>query len=305
MVFKVCIVTGDINAKQNKLKETLEQLHDYKLILLKDNNYYNLTNIKSIENDEQKSYQLSQHNQELLGVVSNMAAELEMYISPGFIYEEDDESLYRTALLFNPGGEVILKQRQLFITNKDNKVGLKMGNYIDITQTEFGNIGFIVGEDCWYPEVGRFMALEGVDLVLAINHYDKGGYWYQMSGIWSQVQQNQFFALEASNGGRDLIHGPCEISPYRTGILAPVGEKAKALSGEPDNYLASFTETEKLTDGVKQIKGYSIIWSRIDVSNLMILRKSYPLLKHLNPDLYQKNAPEGLFTLRRRELYEF
>lgn len=62
------------------------------------------------------------------------------------------------------------------------------------------------------------MALEKVEIVLAVNRMGfnesfPANCWQQMAGIWSQVQQNQFIALEASLGGQNLVHGPCEITP--------------------------------------------------------------------------------------------
>lgn len=274
MAFQACIIEGNFDQDENaKLKKCLKQLPDCTFVLLKRQDDFN--------NEQIQTY-------------SNLTRELSVYLSPGITFVKKGEELYKTGLLFNPEGEVFLKQQQLFINQQDEEMGFVAGSMINIARTEYGNIGFIIGEDCWHPEVGRFLALEGVDLVLAFNEIETGSYWQQLAGIWSQVQQNQFFAMEVSRGGRDLIHGPCEITPYRTGILAPVGDEQKALGSKPDKYL----EFSGTVDGISIFEDLKVTWARIDLNRLKEIRESYPLLKHLNPVLYQKSGPEELFTLR-------
>ena len=132
-------------------------------------------------------------------------------------------SLLFLQLLFNPDGEIILKQQQLYPAESEIiRPGMiwgaggnciKAAKTINYAETELGKIGLISGRDCWHPEIGRVMALEKVEIVLAVNRMGfnesfPANCWQQMAGIWSQVQQNQFIALEASLGGQNLFTGP-------------------------------------------------------------------------------------------------
>jgi predicted amidohydrolase len=164
---------------------------------------------------------------------------------------------------------------------------IKAAKTINYAETELGKIGLISGRDCWHPEIGRVMALEKVEIVLAVNRMGfnesfPANCWQQMAGIWSQVQQNQFIALEASLGGQNLVHGPCEITPYRTGILAPVGKEENARKKSIEPYF------EDISGVYSEVDGFKVITAEIDINGLKRIQSSYPLLKHLNPSLYCK-----------------
>ncbi|MFP4017515.1 MAG: nitrilase-related carbon-nitrogen hydrolase [Halanaerobiales bacterium] len=248
---------------------------------------------------------------ELISSAAELASELSIYLCPGILLEVEAENIYFSSILINPLGEIILKQRQIYINSesdprvKPEKVkdgNIKNGSIINYAETELGKIGLILDRDCWHPGIGRVMSLENVDIVLAVNKINgnrnsinknysgnlasdvytavAGNPWKQLAGVWSQVQQNQFFAVEASVGGQNLIHAPCEITPCRTGILAPVGteESAKVKSIEP--YF------EEISSMFKSVDDYKIITTEIDLNKLKSIRSSYPLFKYLNKPLY-------------------
>ena len=173
---------------------------------------------------------------------------------------------------------------------------IKAGTRINYTDIEAGKIAFMIDRDCWHPQIGRVMALEDVDIVLAVNNMKpiKGLYnpWEQLAGVWSQVQQNQFIAMEASNGGQNLIHAPCEISPYRSGILAPLGIQKES---NENNIVAYF---EAFSRNYQEVNGFKIIYREINMDKLKEIRSSYPLKKYLNKPLYCREM-EGLINVGR------
>ena len=272
------------------------------LLLLQDSTkkFSKKTDLKII-----KEYYYSKVN-----VISDLAREFSLYLSSGLLTEVDQNDLFQSCLLFNPDGEIILKQRQIYLKDKkqyhvnrldniysgnqeektrENGLKIKAGNTINYADTELGKIGLMLGGDCWYPQIGRVMTLEGVDLVLAVNNLQsvKGiksinKPWKQLSGVWSQVQQNQFIALEACFGGQNLIHAPCEITPYRTGILAPVGSQEKARQ---HNIVPYFDD---LSRNYKEVLDFKIVSAEISIDSLKEIRDTYPLMKYLNKILYCK-----------------
>jgi len=282
MSFKIGILEGEIDKRNEGLEDILNSIEGYRFIMLKTTNFRQENSVADTE--------------EYLDFLAEKAKKMEAYFAAGVIDEKADGKIYKTGIVFGPEGKPVLKQRQLFLNREDKKKGYSPGIEINIARTNIANIGFISGEDCWQPEVGRFLALEGVDLVIAYS-FNKGGfYWKQLAGIWSQVQQNQFIALEAGYGGRDLIHAPCEITPYRTGILAPLGKKEEALQKSPARYLSSLKNQEKVEDGLDLFKSFTITRAVIELDKLKEIRKKYPLIKHLNPGLYQKSGPELLYN---------
>lgn len=224
---------------------------------------------------------------------SRLARSFGLYLSPGYIIEKNGSGFYRSAILFDPAGDLVLKQRQLFLTGREQRNGLLKGRELKVLNTRLGQIGFLVGRDCYYPEVARFLTLQGVDIVLAINQQQAMNCWQQLAGVWSQVQQNQFYALETATAGQDLIHGPCEISPYRTGILAPQGSRAEALTLNPTDYF------QVLAAKVKRLAGFKLVAGRLDQERLRKIRTDYPLKDYLNPRLYEKSGLKTLLPGKR------
>ncbi len=255
-----------------------------------------------------------EYNKKIL-IYSNIAQKYSLNIAVGTLLELVAKELYKTAVLFNPNGEIILKQHQIYIEqdkefmnkktdkknsynlddfDKENHLVIKAGNKINYANTELGKVGILLNHDCWHPQIGRIMALDGIDIVLAVNmmkdpYSNKSVYnpWQQLAGVWSQVQQNQFIAMEGSIGGQNLIHAPCEITPCRTGILAP-----KAIDKEPaENNVIDYFDL--LSRNYKEIDGFRIISSEINIDSLREIRNSYPLMNYLNKPLYCKEMEVG------------
>ncbi|MFP4661850.1 MAG: nitrilase-related carbon-nitrogen hydrolase [Halanaerobiales bacterium] len=296
---------SDNSAKENitNLKLIIPEL-DGNLDLVLLQNYPDIEDLNKVELDQLNIHQHTEYYSELVNIASRIACEFSVYLSPGVLLDTEGDNIYLSSVLLNPEGEVILKQKQLFICSslRFTRNILKAGKNINYAETDLGKIGLMLGSDCWHPEVGRVMALENVDLVIAVNSLSnfcanlsnerlfndiRGNPWQQLAGVWSQVQQNQFFALEASVDGQNLIHAPCEITQYRTGILAPVGTEKSAKLKSIEPYF------EDISEIYREINGFRVITAEIDLYRLQDIRKAYPLMKYLNKPLYCKEMGGG------------
>lgn len=222
--------------------------------------------------------QIRDNYQRTVEFLADLAFALSIYISLAVLPEVENSNLYLSGVLCSPEGKLILKQRQIYIPQKLSTF-IKAGEVINYANLEAGKVAFMLGRDCWHPETGRVMALEGVDIVLAVNNIPDNNPWYQLAGLWSQVQQNQFIAIEGSFGGITMVQGPCEITLGRTGILAPVSIEAEERD-DPLLYLKA------LSREYQEKAGFQLLSARIDLSSLQRVRESYPLLKQLNPSFY-------------------
>ena len=129
-------------------------------------------------------------------------------------------------------------QRQLFLSREERDMRWSRGEEATVFETAFGKLGIIIGTDAWYPEAGRVLALKGVEIVCCCGALAKGeNKWRQLTGMWQQVQQNQFFCIEsrlaATIPGVNsmLLHLstlPADNPGYE-GILARAGRKARPL----------------------------------------------------------------------------
>ncbi len=184
-------------------------------------------------------------------------------IAPGFFRKDS----YHMAMLLSPKGEVIHEQQQTHLSRWELSQALKRGTTLETINTSIGKIGFIIGTDCFYPRVGRILGLQGLDIAIAY-YQQPAPYnsWLQMSGVWQQVQHNQFFAVEAGfNGYLDQKQYVAE-----TIIHQPLGENGDGCS-------------QKLKSNEN-----GFIKCNLDQETLINARAEFPIYKYLNRTLYQK-----------------
>lgn len=208
----------------------------------------------------------SDWNRQFLDLHSTMARELNLYLAAGTLIETELDHHFHTAFCFNPAGAVCCRQRQTHLARDERMVGLSRGGELSLFPINDLQVGMVVGNDARHPEVGRIFALLGADLLLHSGALREGfNCWAQAAGMWSQVQQNQVWAVEAQlNGiiaGRSFaassaVIGPCEITSGQSGYLA---------RGYPES---------------------PVITAELNNQDLLKIRKNYPLLKLLNPAAY-------------------
>ena len=185
-------------------------------------------------------------------------------VAPGFFLRDQ----YNTAILISAQGEIIHEQQQTHLSRKELSQGLKRGITLEVVDTPIGKIGFMIGTDSFYPIVGRTLGLQKVDIVIA--YYKQpapNNPWLQFSGVWQQVQHNQFFAVESAvNGivdgsefaGKTIIHHPL----YRTYD----DECIKKLEPGMCGFIYGFFDADGREQGIQE----------------------FPIYKHFNCTLYKK-----------------
>ncbi|MEW5785022.1 MAG: nitrilase-related carbon-nitrogen hydrolase [Bacillota bacterium] len=173
-----------------------------------------------------------------------LAKETGVYLLAGTVLESDQGRFYQTAYLFNPRGEICGSQRQTHLNREERQLGLSRGTELALFSIEGISAGIISGTDCRHPETGRILALQGADILLHPGAMEAGfNCWAQAAGVWAQVQQNQFWAVEAqlcaaiagrSFAAESAVIGPCEATPALSGYLARGGAAAPAVSAALD-----------------------------------------------------------------------
>lgn len=153
----------------------------------------------------------------------------ELVICPGSWWEEQDGKRYHTACLLHDG-EVLLAQRQLYLAKWEQRAGLARGTEVPTAEWRGFRIGILLSTDIFYPQVARHLAMRGADLVLSpLALAGGGGFAAQCAGVWQNVQQNVFFAVESGFKGvfrgtafssESLIHAPLAVTARGDGILA-------------------------------------------------------------------------------------
>ncbi len=168
-------------------------------------------------------------NDTYLELHEKIAREMDIYLAAGTVIEREKDLLYHTVYCFNPQGEPCLRQRQTHLTPFQLSIGLSRGEELPLFDLPPYKVGIIVDSDALHPETGRILGLQGADIVLHCGALSEGlNCWRQVAGMWSQVQQNQFWAVEAQLSGNlagerfgaaPAVIGPCEITPGKSGYL--------------------------------------------------------------------------------------
>ena len=76
-------------------------------------------------------------------------------------------AVMRVSASLLPKGELLAEQLQTHVTEKEDRMGLVCGNDLATINIRGHKLGIAMGTDAWYPEVGRILALLGVDTILA------------------------------------------------------------------------------------------------------------------------------------------
>src|SRR5690625_1460670 len=145
----------------------------------------------------------------------------DILVCPGSYWEKEAKLTFHTAIcLLN--GQIIHRQRQLYLSRWERQTGLSRGSELTIFSYRQMKLAIILNTDVFYPQVSRHAAMPGVQLVLSpVAILSTSSFSQQISGLWQNVQQNLFYAIESSFSGtyggqtfhaESIIHGPLEIT---------------------------------------------------------------------------------------------
>ncbi|NLI70504.1 MAG: hypothetical protein GX364_06555 [Firmicutes bacterium] len=211
-------------------------------------------------------------NEKYLQLHSRLARNNKLYLVAGTTIEEKGSHIYHTSYLFGPDGEVCGRQQQTHLSREERALGLDRGRDLHLFECDGMKIGLVACTDARHPEVGRIFALKGADLLAHCGALDaKHAHQIQPAGMWAQVQQNQFWAVEAqlernignrSFNARCAVIGPCEITRGSTGYL----------------------------DRGTAERPYAV--AKLNEADRQKIKDDYPLLELLHPGAYRGALPD-------------
>lgn len=183
-------------------------------------------------------------SREYIKQVKELSQGYKIVICPGSYWQKEKNNIYHeSCLIIN--GEVQLKQRQIYLACWERELGLSRGAKIELKEIKDWNIALIISTDVFYPQVSRMAALKGADIVLSPVGFTGEKNWsLQISGMWQEVQQNQFFAVESGfNGslgeqsfwGESIIHAPLEMTEEGDGYLKRSSGQQSLTIAQLDN----------------------------------------------------------------------
>ena len=183
-------------------------------------------------------------SREYIEQVKELSQNYKIAICPGSYWQKEKNNIYHeSCLIIN--GEVQLKQRQIYLARWERELGFSRGVKIELKEIKDWKLALIISTDVFYPQVSRMAALKGADIVLSpVGFIGEKNRALQVSGLWQEVQQNQFFAVESGfNGflgeqsfwGESVIYAPLEMTEKEDGYLKRSSGQRSFIITQLDN----------------------------------------------------------------------
>jgi len=185
-------------------------------------------------------------SKEYIEQVKELSQGYKIAICPGSYWQKEKRNIYHESSLII-SGEVQLKQRQIYLARWERELGFSRGAKIELREIKDWRLALIISTDVFYPQVSRMIALRDADIVLSpVGFIGENNRALQVSGMWQEVQQNQFFAVESGfNGflgeqsfwGESIIHAPLEMTEEGDGYLDRSRGQQSLIIAKLDNEL--------------------------------------------------------------------
>jgi formamidase len=141
-----------------------------------------------------------------------MARRYQVWLQPGSIYERDGETIYNTALVFSPQGELVARYRKMFPWRPwEALAGGREFCTFDIP--DVGCFGLCICYDGWFPEVIRTLVWMGAEIILhpsLTNTVDRSAELIieQAHAIFNQCYMVNVNAAPTAGCGRSMVVDP-------------------------------------------------------------------------------------------------
>ncbi len=174
-------------------------------------------------------------------IFSGLAREFHLTLVAPSTYLPDprDGVVRNISGVFGPNGALLGHQAKVMPQQEDVDIA-KSGTHWDVIATETGLLGLMIGTDALFPEVGRVLAYQGAEVLIAQAACSHPATYNKLrAGILARMQDNQLFCVAAfAVGGNELagtqnspyigksaVFAPQELTPRYNGVLVEMGNQ--------------------------------------------------------------------------------
>lgn len=160
---------------------------------------------------------------------SALAYQTSVYILAGTTIVKTRDGLVNRAFLFDPDGNVVLRQDKLHLSSFEKACGLIPGNSIAVAQTKLCRIAALIGKDQRVYEAGHYAYQRGAQLLVCPSAFSTSlSSSYFQSCAFMRCQEHPLFAVSSWLTGEfmDLpfrsisgIYAPFSVSKQGDGIV--------------------------------------------------------------------------------------
>lgn len=145
-----------------------------------------------------------------------------VWLIPGSFFEKSGETIYNTAPIINPKGEIIARYRKMF-PFLPYETGVESGiEFCVFDVPDIGRFGISICYDMWFPETSRTLAAMGAEVILhptLTNSIDRE---VELAIARSTAATNQCFVIDINGSGdlgtgQSIVVGPMGDVLYQAG----------------------------------------------------------------------------------------
>jgi len=168
-------------------------------------------------------------------IYGGLAKEFDLTLVAPSAYLPDpaDGIIRNIAVVYSPSGERLGYQAKGILHPEDEDLA-QPGAEWNVIQTDVGRIGLMLGGDVLYPEIGRLLAYQGAEMLIAQGAATERVLYEKLrSGMLARMQDNQLFGAisflvgnnDFSRGqrvpfaGKSAVLAPQELTPNASGVL--------------------------------------------------------------------------------------
>ncbi|UFU00405.1 bifunctional GNAT family N-acetyltransferase/carbon-nitrogen hydrolase family protein [Radiobacillus kanasensis] len=165
---------------------------------------------------------LSEYTEEYIELFTKLAVKYNVNIIGGSHFVEEDDHMYNIAYLFRRDG-TIEKQYKLHVTpNEKMWWGIQPGDAVRVFDTDCGKIAIQVCYDIQFPELSRYAADQGANIIFVpFCTDDRQGYLRVRYCAQARAIENQVYTVIAGTVGNLTQVENMDIQYAQSGIFTP------------------------------------------------------------------------------------
>jgi predicted amidohydrolase len=210
-------------------------------------------------------------NGRTISLMAEKAREHKIWLHCGSIAERnpDGDRMYNTTAMLNPQGEMVAKYRKIHtfdITLPDGTVAeesakIKPGDEMVTVYTELGHLGLTICYDIRFPELFRYLALQGAQIIFTPANF-------------------------ATPTGKDHWEIILRTRAVENGCYIIASDQIGKKRGVADSFGATLVVDPWGTIIAKAREDVCVVMAEIDLDFQAKIRRNLPVLKNRRTDVY-------------------
>ncbi len=162
-----------------------------------------------------------------------LAAKLGIWLQPGTLFEADGDTIYNTAVMINPAGEVVARYRKIYPFAPYEAATEPGDSFAVFDIPGIGRVGLCICYDIWFPEVARSLVWQGAELILCPTMTNTIDREVELCLARSTAASNQCYVMSLNVAGSLGVGQSITVDPHGT-VMHQAGGNREVISMEVD-----------------------------------------------------------------------